>query len=148
MSQNGWGEVGSISVGISLRMPKKYHEKRWAVTVGPFVGATYRADQFEDLSFRVEPPAGRTLDQHKVIRQADYQGYTECTDTIRGHRAIIQSFRGGGVIFASGQSYLPYVIAGVCELRPGRILTFHGTASSREAQEEQLSIIRTLDFIR
>jgi hypothetical protein len=148
LSQKDWRTVSNIRVGISLRVPKKYNEKHWAVTVGDFIGATFRAGHFEDLSFTVEAPEDRSLEQHKINRQRDYEGYSECTEMISGHQAIIQSFRGGGVIFDVGRSYPPYAIAGVCELRPGRILAFHGTASSRQAQEEQLAIIRTLEFIR
>ena len=143
-----WNAVSNLKVGISLRLPKRYHEKHWAVTVGDFTGATFRAGYFDDLQFSVEGPEGRPLEQHKIIRQADYRGYTECTEMIHGHHAVIQSFRGGGVIFDVGRSFPPYSIAGAWELRPGHILTFHGSASSRQAQEEQLAIIRTLEFIR
>ncbi len=143
-----WHAASNRKVGISLKLPKKFREKHWAVTVGDFVGATFRAGHFEDISFTVERPEGRSLAQHKIGRQADFQGYTECTEVIRGHQVIIQSFRGGGVIFNGGRSYPPYSIAGACELGPGRILTFHGSAASRHGQEEQLAIIRTLDFIR
>lgn len=148
VSQKDWRTIGNIKVGVSLKLPKKYHEKHWAVTVGNFIGATFRAGRFEDLSLNAEGPSGRSLEQHKIIRQRDYEGYSECTEMISGHKIIIQSFRGGGIIFDAGRSYSPYAIAGVCELGPGRILTFHGTASSRQAQEEQLAIIRTLEFIR
>jgi hypothetical protein len=148
VSRKEWRTVSNLKVGISLRVPKKYYEKHWAVTVGNFVGATFRAGHFEELSFSVEGPEGRLLEQHKIMRQRDYEGYSECTEMISGHQAILQSFRGGGIIFDVGRSYPPYAIAGVCELRPGRILTFHGTASSRQTQEEQLAIIRTLEFIR
>jgi hypothetical protein len=148
VSEKEWRTVEINKVGISLRLPKKYQEKHWDVTVGAFVGATFRADHFEDLSFRVRSLESYPLEHYKVGRQRDYEGYSECTEMIRGRQMIIQSFRGGGVIFDVGGSYPPYHVAGVCELGSGRILTFDGTASSRQAQEEQLAIIRTLEFIK
>jgi hypothetical protein len=147
LSQKEWRVLGDALVGITFRAPNAYHRKHWNVTVGNPIEATFRAHGFEDLSFTVEGPEGRSPEQLKIARQAGYKDYSECTETIRGHRAVIQSFRGGEII-VRGQSYLGYSIAGGCELRPGRVLTFHGLTSSRQLQEEQLAIIRTLEFIR
>jgi hypothetical protein len=148
VAQTGWRELGNAKVGISFKAPKRYYQKHWDVTVGNYIGATFRTSQFERLSFSVRPVEGRSLEQQKAIRQPDYQGYSECTETINAHRAIIQSYRGGGVIIGAGAPSVTYSIAGVCELRPGRVLVFLGSAPTRATQEEQLAVIRTLEFIR
>jgi hypothetical protein len=143
-----WGMFINVEVGICLRVPATYREKHWAVTVGDYVGVTLRAGHFEELSFAVEDSKkGASLAYHKITRQPDYEGYSECTEMISGHETIVQSFRGGGFIFDDDRSYPPYAIAGVCNIMPGRILRFDGTASSRLEQEEQLAIIRTLEFM-
>jgi len=134
------------SCGIRLRLPPRYSEKRWAVTVGDFVGASYRAGHFD----RIDITALRGADAGfgKVHRQSDYQGYTECAVEIAGHKATIQSFRGGGVIFDAGRSYPPFVVAATLELRPGYTLQFMSSASSRQSQEEILAIIRTVQVLQ
>jgi hypothetical protein len=146
VSDNGWLQMNNRDVGVSLRAPSKYHEKHYAVTIGDYIGMTIRADQYEDIAFHLVKGDGQ-LEQHKTDRQRDYEGYSECVEVIHGHRAIIQSFRGGGVIYDEHDSYPPYSIAGAYEVGPGIFLQFAGSARTRQLQEEQLSIIRTIEFL-
>jgi hypothetical protein len=129
-------------------MPKRFTEKHWAVTVGDPIGATYRGAQFETFTVEVMASGGQSLEHQKTIRQSDYVGYTECTETIGGRRTIIQSFRGGGVIMLGDRSFPPFAVMAVCELGPGRILRFDGSTATRQAQEDLLAILRTLEFTR
>jgi len=147
LDQTDWRSIELVRVGVRLKMPKKYAEKHWAVTVGNPVVATFRASHVEDFTLQLEAPAGRLLAEHKVGRQSNYAGYTECAETISGGEAIIQSFREPHVIFMD-RWYPAFAVHAVSDLRPGRILRFDGTTATREAQEELLAILRTLEVTR
>lgn len=140
-----WRVVKIPRVGVALRMPQRFAEKHWAVTIGDPIAATYRAGHLESFTLEVLPSSGQSLEQQKTIRQSDYAGYTECTELVAGHRTIIQSFRGGGVIMLGGRSFAPFAVMAVCELAPGRILRFEGSTATRQAQEDLLAMIRTLE---
>ena len=146
VSQKSWRTVTARSCGIRLRLPPRYVEKRWAVTVGDFVGASYRAGHFD----RIDITAFRGADAQfgKVHRQSDYHGYSECSVEIARHKATIQSFRGGGVIFDGGRSSAPFVVAATLELRPGHTLQFMCSASNRQSQDEILAILRTVQVLQ
>jgi hypothetical protein len=141
-----WPVVTISQMGIRLKMPKRFAEKHWAVTIGDPIVASYRAGHFESFTLEVKSSSGHSLDQEKTIRQSDYVGYTECTELVNSHRMLIQSFRGGGATILGDRSFAPFAVMAVCELAPGRILRFDGSAATREAQEDLLMIIRTLEF--
>jgi len=147
LQQNDWRSVELVRIGIRLKMPKRYAEKHWAVTVGNPVVATFRASHVQDFTLQLDAPAGRPLADHKVGRQSSYEGYTECADTISGHQAVIQSFREPHVIFID-EWHPAFAVHAVCDLRPGRILRFDGSAATRQGQEELLAIVHTLEFTR
>lgn len=147
LDQTDWRSIELVRVGVRLKMPKKYAEKHWAVTVGNPVVATFRASHVEDFTLQLEAPAGRSLAEHKVGRQSNYEGYTECAENISGHEAIIQSFREPHVIFMN-RWYPAFAVHAVSDLRPGRILRFDGTTATRQGQEELLAILRTLEITR
>ncbi len=141
-----WRVVKIPRVAVRLRMPKRFAEKHWAVTVGDPIAATYRAGHLESFTLEVLPSSAQSLEQQKTIRQSDYAGYTECTELISRHRTILQSFRGGGVIMLGDRSFAPFAVMAVCELAHGRILRFNGSTGTRQAQEDLLAMIRTLEF--
>jgi hypothetical protein len=87
VSQKSWRSVTVRSCGIRLRLPPRYIEKRWAVTVGDFVGASYRAGHFDRIDIRAL--RGPDAQFAKIHRQSDYQGYSECALEIGGHKATI-----------------------------------------------------------
>ena len=143
-----WRSVEIPSIGVRLKMPKRYVEKHWAVKLGNPVVATYQAGHLESFTVEVLPSYGDSLEPQKILPQSDYQSYTECSEVISGHRAVIQSFRGGGVIILGDRRFLPLSVNASFELAPGRTLWFHGSSATRPAQEDLLAIIRTLEFRR
>jgi hypothetical protein len=145
LQQTDWRSVEIPSIGVRLKMPKRYAEKRWAVTIGNPIVATYQAGHLESFTLEVLPST-ESLEQQKIGRQSDYQGYTECREVISGHHAVIQSFRGGGVIILGDLKFPPLAVNAVFELAPGRTLRFDGSTAARAAQEDLLAIIRTLEF--
>ena len=144
----GWPPVTLSRMGVRLRMPKRFAEKEWAVTIGDPLMATYRAGHLESFTLEIMVSSGQPLSQQKTIRQSDYSGYTECTEAIDGHSAIIQSFRGGGVFMLGDRSFPPFSVMAVYDVGSGRILTFHGSSATRQAQEDLLAILRTVQFTR
>jgi hypothetical protein len=148
LQQTEWRSVDLVDIGVRLKMPKKYAEKHWAVTVGdPVPLATFRAGHLDEFTIKLDAPADPPLADHKVIRQRNYEGYTECTEAISGHQAVIQSFREPHVIFME-QWYPAFAVHAVCDVGPGRILRYDATAATRKGQEELLAILRTLKFTR
>ncbi|MFL6506143.1 MAG: hypothetical protein ACJ8KC_12075 [Candidatus Udaeobacter sp.] len=145
VEQTEWRSAELVSLGVRLKMPNKYAEKQWAVSVGNPVIATFRAGHVEEFTLQVEATEDTPLADHKVDRQSSYEGYTECRDVISGHEAVIQSFREPDVIFMDGRRYAGFSVHAVCELRPGRILRFHSIAATRQSQEELLAILRTVE---
>lgn len=148
LQQTDWRSVELVRIGVRIKMPKKYAEKHWAVTVGNPVVATFRASHVEDFTLQLDAPEGLPLADHKVGLQSGYEGYTECAETIDGHQAVIQSFREPHVIFIDQQWYPVFAVHAVCDLRAGRILRFDGSAATRQGQEELLAILRTLEVTR
>jgi hypothetical protein len=147
LDQIDWRSVELARVGVRLKMPNKYAEKHWEVSIGNPILATFRAGHLEEFSLELAAPTGKALADHKVAQQSTYEDYTECAETISGREALIQSFREPHVIFME-QWYPAFPVHAVCDLRPGRILRFNGTAATRQGQEELLAIVRTLEFIR
>jgi hypothetical protein len=147
VQQTGWRAIELVKMGVRLKMPSKYREKHWAVTVGNPIVATFRAGQVETFTLKVDGPGARSLADHKVIRQPKYEGYTECTESISGHPAVIQAFREPGVIFTA-RWHPAFAVHAVADLGPGRVLRFSGTAATRRGQEELLAILRTIEFTR
>jgi hypothetical protein len=148
LDKTDWRSVDIANIGVRVQVPKRYAEKHWAVKVGDPIVATYQAAHFESFTLEVLPSTGESLQQQKIGLQTDYQGYTECTEAISGHHAIIQSFRGGGEIILGDLRFPPFAVHAVLELAPGRILSFDGSSATRVAQEDLLAIVRTLEFTR
>src|SRR5262249_9402579 len=146
LEQTDWHSVELVRIGVRLKMPEKYAEKNWAVSVGNAVVATFRAGHLEEFTLELEAPEGRPLADHKVGRQNSYEGYTECAETINGRQAVIQSFREPDVIFMDSRWYSAFAVHAVCDLGPGHILRFDGSAATRQGQEELLAILRTLEI--
>jgi hypothetical protein len=143
--EKAWQSVTLKSCGIRLRLPTRYAEKHWEVTIGDPIGASYRAENFDriDISVLPSPP-----ENNKIHQESDHRGYSECVATIGGRKGIIQSFRGGGVIFDGERSYPPFVIVATWELRPGHTLQVVSSASTRRSQEEILAVLRTVQFLQ
>lgn len=131
--------------GLAFKLPKAYKEKRWEVVVGPIQGRRfYAGPAFVD--FQIEE--GTTFDRAKTRRQLDYDDYREWTDEIRGHKVLIQTFRGGGSIYTEKGVFPPHQVAVVCELDTDskRFLTIDAPCATKEEQEEILAMVGTLEF--
>src|SRR5437660_1395977 len=85
LHQTDWRSVEIPSIGVRLKMPKRYSEKSWAVKMGNPIVATYRAGHLETFTLEILPSSGESLEGQKILPQSDYQGYTECTEAISGH---------------------------------------------------------------
>jgi hypothetical protein len=142
-----WKVVTLNSCRIRLKLPKKYKEHTWDVVINDAVGHSYRAGNFDSIDVGLEKPPNPNPDQNKTIRQKDYEGFTECKEVINGREAILQSFRGGGVIISAGRHFRTYYAEGLWSLRPGQLIRVRGDVTSRESQEEVLAILRTVEFI-
>jgi hypothetical protein len=149
VDQRSWQVITLKSCGIRLRLPKTYAEKRWDVTIGNRLGASFRgAGRFETLDIDVESSPYSPFEHNKVVRQTDHQGYSECTETISGRGALIQAFRGGGIMLGPEGSSVPYYAGAIWQLADGRILRVSGTSGTRQSQDELLAVFRTVEFIR
>lgn len=115
------------------------------VTVGDYVGTRYTAGLFDTLD--IEVLRGDNAAFAKITRQSEYQGYSECVLEIGGHKATVQSFR-GGVIFDAGRSYPAFAVEATWQLRPGYTLHLSGGSSTRQSQEEILAIFRSVKFVQ
>jgi hypothetical protein len=142
-----WQIVTLRDCGIHLKLPKKYKEHKWDVEVNNAVGHSYRAGRFDSIDIDVERPPNANPAQNKTIRQKDYEGFTECNEMIGGREAVIQSFRGGGIIISAGRHFRTYYAEGLWQLRPGQLVRIRGDVASRESQEEVLAVLRTVEFL-
>ena len=144
----GWHVVKLDRMGLLLKMPKRFTEDRGGVIIGGWVGSSFHTGVLESITVEVASYAGpgQTFEEQKAIRQSYYAGYSECTESIGGHRAIIQSFRGGGAIMLGDRSFSSFAVFAVYDLAPGRVVRFHGDAATRREQEDLLASVRTLEF--
>jgi len=145
--QESWRSETLESCGIRLRLPARYKQKHWDVTVGDFVGASYRADNFDRIDINVLAAPDAAPERNKIHREIDHRGYSECLVTIGGRKAVMQSLRGGGVILDGGRSYPPFVVVASWQLRPDPVLQITFSGSTRQSQEEILAVLRTVQFL-
>ena len=77
LQQTEWRSVDLVDIGVRLKMPKKYAEKHWAVTVyDPVPLATFRAGHLEEFTIKLDAPADPPplTPAPRAISQADYPG--------------------------------------------------------------------------
>jgi hypothetical protein len=142
-----WQIVTLNDCRIRLKLPKKYKEHKWEVIVNNAIGHSYRAGSFDRVDMDIERPLNANPAQNKTVRQKDYEGFTECNEIIGGREAIIQSFRGGGIIISGGRHFRTYYAEGLWRLSPGQLIRISGDVASRESQEEVLAVLRTVEFL-
>ncbi len=147
VSTSGWHLFTLPECGIRLRLPERYSEKHWAVKVGNPIGRSFRGGAFDRIDIDVRSSPQPRLGDNKIIRQSDYQGYTESTESIGGRQAILQSFRGGGVIISGGGQSTTYHAGAIWQLRPGQVLSITGDVATRQSQAEVLAVLRTVEFL-
>jgi hypothetical protein len=131
--------------GLTFKLPRKYKEKHWDVTVGPIVGRRFFAG-IAVVDFEVEERT--TFDNAKTRFQLNYDDYREWTDEIRGHKVLIQTFQGGGSIHTEKGVFPPHQVTVVCELDTDRqrFLRIGASCATKEEQEEILAMVGTLEF--
>ena len=147
INTSDWRVLTLPECGIRLKLPRRYLEKHWAVTDGDPIGRSFRGTAFERIDIEVQPSPHGKLADNKTIRQRDYEGYTESTETIGGREAILQSFRGGGVIIGGGGQSTTYHAGAIWQLRPGQVLSIGGDVATPQAQREVLAALRTVEFL-
>ncbi len=110
-----WQTVTLPDCGIRITLPEAYREHRYDVVVNNAVGHSYRARDFDriDIDLDIAQEANASLNESKVIRQKDYDGYTECTEHINGREAVIQSYRGDGGITDGTREFRIYSVQAV-----------------------------------
>ena len=131
--------------GLAFKLPGKYKEKHWDVTVGPIVGRRF----FAGIAFVDFEVVERTIfDNAKTRFQLNYRDYREWTDEIRGHKVLIQTFQGGGSIISDKGVFPPHQVTVVCELDTDRqrFLTIDAPCATKEEQDEILAMVGTLEF--
>src|SRR5438105_4701230 len=131
--------------GIAFKLPGKYKELHWDVTVGPIAGRRF----FAGIAFvDFELIERTTFDNAKTRFQLNYEDYREWTDEIRGHKVLIQTFQGGGTIISDKGVFPPHQVTVICELDKDRhrFLTISAPCATKEEQEEILAMVRTLEF--
>ena len=148
VEQNDWRAVTIESCGIRLRLPTRYKEKRAEIIVGDHRGASFRAGEVDRVTISVQPTAHARLEDNTIVRQSDYERYSECAETIGGRDAIVQSFRGGGVVLSGSESSAPFHASAIWEYAPGQILRIDATSATQRSQHELLAIVRTVEFSR
>jgi hypothetical protein len=146
---SSWQTVTLPDCGIRLKLPRTYEEHRYGVVVKHAVIHSFHAAHFDsiDVSLDAVEEMNTSLNQNKVARQKDYEGYTECSERIDGREAIIQSYRGGGVITDGEREFRQYTVQAVFERNPGVLIRIRGASSSRENQETILAALRTVEFL-
>lgn len=148
IDNRSWSVITLNDCGIRLRLPKRYRERSWDVIVNDSIGHSYRSGNGDRIDIHVEKPRNPEPSQNKTIRQKDYEGFTECVEVIGGRAAILQSYRGGGIIIRAGRHFPAYHAEGLWQLADGRLLRIRGNALVRESQDEILAMLRTVEFIR
>lgn len=143
-----WRVVKLERMGLRLKMPKRFSEDRGGVVIGGWVGSSFHAGVFENITVEITSYAGpgQSFEEQKAIRQTFYTGYSECAESIGGHRAIIQSFRGGGDITLGDRSFPSFAVFAIYDLAPGKVVRFRGDAATRQGQKDLLASVRTLEF--
>lgn len=141
-----WPIVSVGDCGLQLKLPRKYKERGHGVVVAGSVLHTYRADFFNSIDIHFEAAANATLASKKTIRQNDYEGFTECNETIGGRAAILQSYRGGGSVTDGTREFRTYHAETLWQLKPGEFIRIAGYVTDRRSQEEILAAVRTVEF--
>jgi hypothetical protein len=135
-------------MGLRLKMPKRFSEDRGGVVIGGWIGSSFHAGVFESVTLEIMPYAGpgQSFEDQKAIRQNFYAGYSECSESIGGHRTIIQSLKGGGSITIGDRSFPSFAVLAIYDLAPGKVVRFHGDAATLQGQKDLLASVRTLEF--
>jgi predicted ATP-binding protein involved in virulence len=108
---------------------------------------TYVASPLNRIAFHIRTAADADPERQKTKRQSNYEDFAECIEVIASHKAIVQSYRGGGAIIASaGKAFVTYHAEALWQFKPNQLLRISGDFSTREAQEEFLALLRTVNF--
>ena len=142
-----WVRREIAEFGISFKLPEKYREKSWAVTVGSPIAARrfVAGPAFVDF----ELIERTTFEKAKTGFQLSFEDYREWTDQIRGHKLLIQTFTGGGSIITEKGVFPPHQVSVLCELdaKRQRFLRIDTACATKEEREEILAIVGTLEFL-
>jgi hypothetical protein len=143
-----WRTVTLADCGIRIKLPRTYHERRGDVVVNNAVIHSFEENGFDNVTISVESALtpNSTINEQKIGRQTDYEGYTECKERISGRDVIVQSFRGGGVITDNTHQFRLYSVNAVFQREPAEFLRVSGHTSDRKSQEQLLAAIYSVVF--
>lgn len=137
-----WQTIVLKDWGIRLRLPRHYARDRGAEDPSGSWKA-FRTVRLDSVEVTVD--SGGVSKPVFYVVQPDL-GYSECRETIAGHEATIQSYRGGGEISYRGRKVIAYRCEAAYEIAPERVLRIRANTTDRKAQEEILAAFRTVEF--
>ena len=139
-----WRTVQLTLPAVTFRVPPGWSEKGWDVQVGDVESwHTFRSetDFFQDLSIteqRDSTPGALP----GITRQSDYTDYVECADSVAGHRALLQTWRGGGTVFRGSQQTPGFAAHLTLEVEHGRYVMVSGSSADLAGQDEIVAILK------
>jgi len=143
-----WKVITLQDCGVSFRIPPEYAEEIWEVAVNNAFVRSYASSPFDRIDLHVRMSSNADPERDKTKQQKDYEDFSECMELIQGHKAVFQSYRGGGAIITTeGKRFVVYHAEGLWQLTPNKLLQITGNFTTREAQEEFLVLLRTVKFL-
>jgi len=145
-----WRTVTLTDCGIRIKLPRTYHERRGDVVVNNAVIHSFEGNGFDNVTISLESPLSpnTTINEQKIGRQTDYEGYTECKERISGRDAIVQSFRGSGMITDNTHQFRVYSVNAVFQRGQAEFVRVSAATSDRKSQEQLLAAIYSVVFTR
>jgi hypothetical protein len=135
------------NIRLRFKLPPAYKQKQWAVVVGsPPIVATFQVGHVNQIDFAVENAEDASPESAKDIPQKNYIDYKEWSQFIGGHKGIVQTFQGGGVIIDEEGKRLPYCVGAVAAIDAKHLLRVSATLGNQERQQEVLAMLKTIEF--
>jgi len=142
-----WETRDLPNMHLRFKLPTGYRQKQWAVVVGtPEPSATFQLGHENEIDFTVENVENANPENAKVGLQKDYVDYKEWTQLIGGHKGVVQTFQGGGVIIDEEGKRLPYRVAAICAPDAEHLLRISAMLGNQERQQEVLVMLKTIEF--
>ena len=131
---------------IRLKLPPGYKQKHWAVVIGSPDVTTFQRGHENEIDFTIENVGEANPENAKVIAEKDYVDYKKWSQLIGGHKGVVQTFQGGGVVIDEGGKRLPHQVEVTCAVDEKHILRISAMLGNREQQEEVLTMLKTVEF--
>src|ERR1700730_5888791 len=92
-----WKIVAVDDCGIRLRLPRGYGGGEGG-GANEWVQHAYRSGELNSIHVSFHAEKVENVSELKVLRPTDAEGFEDCNETINGHAALLQSYRGGGTV--------------------------------------------------